>query len=65
MEYTKPVIGWREWLAFPGLNIPAIKAKIEEDLKKAMKVVVIKKPKDKDDSSSQSSSYCGSDYEQY
>lgn len=29
MINNKLMIGWREWLAFPELNIPAIKAKID------------------------------------
>jgi hypothetical protein len=28
-DTQKPIIGWKEWLAFPNLGIPAIKAKID------------------------------------
>ena len=28
-QYAKMIIGWREWVAFPVLAVPAIKAKID------------------------------------
>ena len=43
----------------------AIKAKMEADLKKAMKKVVVKEPEDQDDSISQYNSQWDSDYEEY